>query len=99
MRAIVNMISPRAIIAAGWQAKAIPVNDKNQASLIDVLKATALADGTRLYDLIAESDTLKGDWALHVNGEFLPGASGLSRAVKDSTQIHVEDSGFINESG
>jgi hypothetical protein len=73
MRAIINITSGRAAKAAGWRAKDVKVNDKSEAILIDVLKATPLKDGSSMFDLIAEKEKLKSDWALFVDGFPLEG--------------------------
>ena len=94
MRAIVNITSARAGQAAGWRAKEVKVNDKNEASLAEVLKATALKDGSSMFDLIADKENLKSDWALYVDGFLLTGSASIKRAIKDSVQIHVWDYPF-----
>jgi hypothetical protein len=94
MRAIVNITSGRAAEAAGWRAKDVKVNDKSEAILIDVLKATPLKDGSSMFDLIAEKEKLKSDWALFVDGFPLEGNSNIKRPIKDNVQIHVWDYPF-----
>ncbi len=91
MRAIVNISSARAAKLSGWRARAIQVAGKNEANLIEVLKGAPLADGTTLYDLIAEKDQLKSDFALYVNGTLLPGSSNIDILIQDNIQIHVQD--------
>jgi len=94
MRAIVNITSTRAGEAAGWRARQVKVNDKNEATLAEVLKATTLKDGSSMFDLIADKDNLKSDWALYVDGFLLPGSSSIKSTIKDSVQIHVWDYPF-----
>ena len=95
MRAIVNITSARAGEAAGWRAKEVEVNEKNKATLAEVLKATILKDGSSMFDLIADKENLKSDWALYVDGFLLPGSSSIKKSIKDSVQIHVWDYPFI----
>ena len=95
MRAIVNITSGRAANAAGWRAKDVKVNDKNEAILTDVLKATPLKDGSSMFDLIADEKHLKDDWALYVDGSLLEGGASIDNPVKDSVQIHVWDFPFL----
>ncbi len=94
MRAIINITSGRAVKATGWRAKDVKVNDEREASLIDVLKATPLQDGSNMFDLIANKDKLKDDWALYVNGGLMEGGSSINIPIKDSVQIHVWDYPF-----
>ena len=96
MRAIVNITSSRAAQAAGWRAKEVKVNEKNEATLVEVLKATTLKDGSNMFDLTAEKESLKSDWALYVDGFLLPGSSSVKRNIKDSVQIHVWDYPFTS---
>ena len=94
MRAIVNITSGRAGEAAGWRARAVKVNDKNEATLAEVLKATKLKDGSSMFALIADKENLKSDWALYVDGFLLTGSASIKRKIKDSVQIHVWDYPF-----
>ena len=94
MRVIVNITSGRAAQATGWRAKDVKVNDASEASLIDVLKATPLSDGSSMFDLIADKENLKDDWALYVNGGLMEGGSSINIPIKDSVQIHVWDYPF-----
>jgi hypothetical protein len=91
MRVVFNIHSNRAAGAAGWRAKAIQVNDKAVALLDEALKATALADGSSMYDYIIEEDRLGNDWMLVVNGITISGASSLKTNIKDNVQIHLLD--------
>ncbi len=91
MRAIVNISSARAAKRSGWRARAIEIAGKNDGKLIDILKGAQLADGTSLYDLIAEKEHLKSDFALYVNGTLLPGSSNIDIPIWDNIQIHVQD--------
>lgn len=91
MRVIINNLSERAIIIAGWRAKAIEVNDKTEATLIDALKAAPLKDGRSMYDLIADEDKLKISWGLYIDGFYLPASSDIKRIIKDNIQIHIWD--------
>jgi hypothetical protein len=91
MRVIFNIHSSRAARAAGWRARAIQVNDKGEARLDEALKATAMADGSSIYDYIIEEDRLSNDWILIVNGITIPNASSLKTDIKDNVQIHLLD--------
>jgi len=91
MRVVVNNSSDRAFQATGWRSKAIPVNDKAEATLIEALKMIPLINGNSLYDLVASGSKLKKGWKLYVNGMPLPGGSSLIQNIKDSIQIHVRD--------
>ena len=92
MRVIINNLSEQATILAGWRAKAIQVNDKTEATLIDALKATRLKDGSSMYDLIADENELKVGWGLYLDGYYFPASSSIKRIIKDSTQIYIRDS-------
>ena len=92
MRVIINILSEPVAILAGWRAKAVQVNDKTEATLIDALKATRLKDGSSMYDLIADEDKLKTSWRLYVDGHYLPASSSIKKTVKDNVQIHVQGS-------
>ncbi len=94
MRAIVNITSGRAAKAAGWLARDVRVNNESVAPIKDVLKATPLADGSSMFDLIASNDNLKDDWALYVDGALMEGGSDITVPIKDSVQIHVWDYPF-----
>jgi len=96
MRAIVNITSGRAGEAAGWRAKEVKVNENSEATLAEVLKATTLKNGSSMFDLIADKESLKSDWALYVDGSLLPGSSSIKRNIKDSVQIHVWDYPFTS---
>ncbi len=91
MRAIVNISSARAAKLSGWRARAIQITGKKEANLMEILKGASLADGTSLYDVIAENDQLKSDFALYVNGTLLPGSSNIDIIIQDNIQIHVQD--------
>jgi hypothetical protein len=91
MRVIVNLPSNRASKAAGWRARAVQLNGKNEAELEEVLKAIALENGTSMYDLILEDNQIKEDIILFVNGTLMPGPFGLKTNVKDNVQIHIMD--------
>jgi len=91
LRAIVNLMSNRAITLSGWRAKAIHINGKNEAPLSEVLQAATLKDGRSMLDLITKKDRLRDDWSLYVDGFFLPGSSSIKKTVKDNVQIHVLD--------
>lgn len=96
MRAIVNVTSQRAEKAAGWGAKEVRINNKAEASLIDVLKSTPLKNGSNMFELISENKRLRNDWALFVDGVFIEGGSGIEKNIKDNVQIHVWDNPSIN---
>ncbi|MCF8095507.1 MAG: hypothetical protein K9J79_09140 [Desulfobacteraceae bacterium] len=91
MRAIINIASDRAAKAAGWGAKEVKVSGKNEASLIEILKATPLKDDSSMYELIAEKENLKDDWALFVDGSLIEGGYSIQKTIKDNVQIHVRD--------
>ena len=91
MRAIINIISDKAFVSAGWRARAVEIPGKTKAQLTEILKAASLKDGKTLYDLIASGDNLKPDFALYVNGLLRLGSSSILQTVNDSTQIHVVD--------
>jgi len=91
MRVIINNSSDRSFKAAGWRSKAITVNDKAEATLIETLKTIPLDNGGSLYDLIASGTKLKRGWKLYVNGVSLPAGSSLVQIIKDSIQIHIQD--------
>ena len=91
MRAIVNIMPGNAATAAGWRAREVKV-EAPTASLGDILRAVYLKDGTTsLFDLIADPQGLKSDFAVFVSGELVRGALDWNRAVTDSEQIHVCD--------
>jgi hypothetical protein len=95
LRAIVNLMSKRAITLSDWRAKAIQINGKNEAPLSEILQAATLKDGRSMLDLITEKDRLRDDWSLYVDGFSLPGSSSIKKTVKDNVQIHVLDSPSI----
>ena len=86
-------------MAAGWRARAIHVNDKGEASLDEVLKAAALADGSSIYDYIIEEDRLGNEWILVVNGIKVSDASSLKTNIKDNVQIHLMDNSQTKRHG
>lgn len=91
MRAIVNIMPGLAADAAGWRAREVRV-EAETASIGDILRSVLLKDGTTsLYDLIADDQGLKPDFAVFISGELVRGAVDWSRAVVDSEQIHVCD--------
>jgi hypothetical protein len=90
MRVIVNLQSDRAAGAAGWRARAVQIDSKNEACLEEVLKAIAIGDGTSMYDIIINNDILRNDWILMVNGIRMPSFC-LEVNVKDNVQIHLID--------
>jgi hypothetical protein len=91
MRAIVNITPGRAAAAAGWRAREVRV-DAPAASIGDILRSVHLKDGsTSLYDLIAEPDGVKPDFAVFISGVLQRGPIDWGRPVADSEQIHVVD--------
>lgn len=91
MRAIVNIMPGNAATAAGWRAREAKV-EADAASVGDVLRAVFLEDGTTsLFDLIADDEGLKPDFAIFIGGELVRGAVDWGRAVTDSEQFHVCD--------
>jgi hypothetical protein len=91
MRIILNIHSNRAAKAAGWRAREVHLNDKREATLYEVLKAVALADGLSLYDYIIEKGILNNGWLMYVNGVSVSGPSCLKTGIKDNTQLHLLD--------
>ncbi|MCE5254118.1 MAG: hypothetical protein LLG45_07940 [Actinomycetia bacterium] len=91
MRAIVNIMPGKAAAAAGWRAREVKV-DAATASIGDILRSVYLKDGvTSLFDLIADENGLRPDFAIFISGELVRGAVDWGRAVTDSEQIHVCD--------
>jgi hypothetical protein len=91
MRAIVNIMPGRGATGAGWRAREVKVEART-ASIGDILRSVRIKDGaTSLFDLIAEDDGLKPDFAVFISGVLVRGAVDWSRPVADSEQIHVCD--------
>jgi hypothetical protein len=80
-----------AATAAGWRAREVRV-EAETASIGDILRSVFLKDGsTSLFDLIADANGLKPDFAVFISGELARGAVDWTRPVADSEQIHVCD--------
>ena len=91
MRAIVNIMPGRAALAAGWRAREVKA-DAAGASLGDILRAVEVKEGgATLFDLVAEPEGLKPDFAVFISGVLVRGAVDWTRPVTDSEQIHLCD--------
>lgn len=91
MRAIVNIMPGNAATAAGWRAREVKVESKT-VSIGEILRSVYLKDGTTsLFDLVADENGVKPDFAVFISGELVRGAFDWGRAIIDSEQIHVCD--------
>ncbi len=86
-----NIMPGFAADQAGWRAREVKVEGVS-AGIGDILKAVYLKNSkTSLFDLIADKDGLKPDFAVFISGQLERGAIDWSRPVTDSEQIHVCD--------
>ena len=91
MRVIVNIHSDSTAKISGWRVKAIPINEKSEVVLEEVLKAVILKDKLSMYDLVVEENMISDKFKLFVNGIRMPDKYGLMTKVKDNVQIHLID--------
>lgn len=90
MRVIFNLVSNRLALAAGWRAKALVLEKRDEATVEDGLRAARLDVGT-LYDLVAAGGLLKEGLKIYVNGAPYRAGSSLDIPLKDNSQIYIVD--------
>lgn len=89
MRVIVNIHTQNLIKIAGWRAKAVQINNRNESNIKEVLDTVVIGNGTALSEILIEHHKIKRNFILFVNGVQVPDTPDFNTTVKDNVQIHV----------
>jgi hypothetical protein len=91
MRVIVNLHSHHIAKIAGWRARAIQVNTKNNSNLEETLKSVVINYKNTMFDIIIEKNRLKDEFILFLNGSRVQDNPDFKELIRDNVQIHLLD--------
>ncbi len=89
MRVIVNIHCNDLAKTAGWRAKPVYIENKNESCLDEVLKAVIMNEGMSLKDILIDEKGLKKKYILFVNGVQMPEQPDMDLQIRDNVQIHI----------
>jgi hypothetical protein len=92
MKVVVNLYG-NANKEAGWNSRDFEL-DRQQVTILDVLRLAGLPDGHSLADLIADGDRLRDDYAIFLSGRLLEHPTDLRAEVNNGDDILVLDFPF-----
>jgi sulfur carrier protein ThiS len=75
---------------AGWGTKEVEF-EKTKLTIKDILNSIVLADGSTIFNLIADKNGIKKEYIILLNGIPLWESKGLEKEISDNVDITTMD--------